>query len=158
MRYIGTRGGAPVLGFEDVLLQGLASDGGLYLPETWPRFDADALRAMRGLGYAEIAARVVHPFVEGWIGPDELLAMAAEAYAVFDHPAVTPMIQTGDDEWLLELFHGPTLAFKDVALQLLGRLFDRALARRGERVAIVGATSGDTGSAAIAGCAGRANM
>ena len=158
MRYIGTRGGAPVLGFEDVLLQGLASDGGLYLPETWPRFDADALRAMRGLGYAEIAARVVHPFVEGWIGPDELIATAAEAYAVFDHPAVTPMIQTGDDEWLLELFHGPTLAFKDVALQLLGRLFDRALARRGERVAIVGATSGDTGSAAIAGCAGRANM
>ena len=158
MRYLSTRGDAPVLGFEEVLLAGLASDGGLYLPETWPRLDADALRAMRGLSYAGIAARVVHPFVEDWMEPDELLAMTADAYAAFDHPAVTPMIQTGDDDWLLELFHGPTLAFKDIALQLLGRLFDRALARRGERVTIVGATSGDTGSAAIAGCAGRANM
>ncbi|MBT6509553.1 MAG: threonine synthase [Alphaproteobacteria bacterium] len=158
MQYLSTRGQAPVLDFEDVLLAGLASDGGLYLPETWPRFSAAQFRAMQGLPYSEIAARVFEPFVEGWIEPDELAAMTAQTYAVFDHPAVVPMVQTGDNDWLLELFHGPTFAFKDVALQLLGRLFDRALERRGARITIVGATSGDTGSAAIAGCAGRSNM
>ncbi|MBC6440961.1 MAG: threonine synthase [Rhodospirillales bacterium] len=158
MRYLSTRGTAPVLDFEDALLVGLASDGGLYLPETWPRLDADAFRAMQGMPYAGIAARVIHPFVEGWIELDALEAMTSETYAVFDHPAVVPMIQTGDNDWLLELFHGPTFAFKDLALQLLGRLFDRALDRRGQRITIVGATSGDTGSAAIAGCAGRDNM
>jgi len=158
MKYLSTRGDAPVLDFEDVLLAGLASDGGLYLPETWPVLGDDGLRALQGARYAEIAAAVIGPFVEGWIEPDELLAMTTETYAVFDHPAVVPMVQTGDNDWLLELFHGPTFAFKDVALQLLGRLFDRALARRGERITIVGATSGDTGSAAIAGCANRDNM
>ena len=158
MRYLSTRGQAPVLEFEDVLLTGLASDGGLYLPESWPQLDADVLRAMQGMSYAQIAAKVMEPFVEGWISPEELLAMTRETYAVFDHQAVVPMVQTGDNDWLLELFHGPTFAFKDLALQLLGRLFDRALERRGERITIVGATSGDTGSAAIAGCAGRANM
>ncbi len=158
MQYLSTRGQVPALDFEDVLLTGLAPDGGLYLPETWPLFDGGTLRAMLGMTYAEIAACVMQPFVEGWIGADELLAMTRETYAVFDHQAVVPMVQTGDNDWLLELFHGPTFAFKDLALQLLGRLFDRALGRRGERITIVGATSGDTGPAAIAGCAGRANM
>jgi threonine synthase len=158
MEYLSTRGQAPVLDFEDVLLTGLAPDGGLYLPRTWPQLDPGALRAMQGMSYAEIAAQVMQPFVEGWIEPGEMLAMTQETYAVFDHQAVVPMVQTGDNDWLLELFHGPTFAFKDLALQLLGRLFDRALARRGERITIVGATSGDTGSAAIAGCAGRRNM
>ncbi|MGY8995818.1 MAG: threonine synthase, partial [Alphaproteobacteria bacterium] len=158
MRYLSTRGQAPVLDFEDVLLTGLASDGGLYLPESWPQLDAEALRAMQGMSYAEIAAKVMEPFVDGWISADDLLTMTKETYAVFDHQAVVPMVQIGDNDWLLELFHGPTFAFKDLALQLLGRLFDRALERRVERITIVGATSGDTGSAAIAGCAGRANM
>lgn len=158
MRYLSTRGRAPVLGFEEVLLAGLAADGGLYLPQAWPHFDADRLRAMRNLPYAAIAARTMAPFVAPWMGEDELEAMAAESYASFDHSAVVPLVQIGDDRWLLELFHGPTFAFKDVALQLLGRLFDRALVRAGRRVVIVGATSGDTGSAAIAGCGGRTAM
>ena len=158
MRYLSTRGRAPVLGFGEVLLAGLASDGGLYLPQAWPRFDADRLRAMRELPYAAIAARIMAPFVTPWMEEDELQALARRSYAAFDHAAVVPLVQTGDNRWLLELFHGPSFAFKDVALQLLGRLFDRALARAGRRVAIVGATSGDTGGAAIAGCAGRSAM
>ncbi|MBN34435.1 MAG: threonine synthase [Rhodospirillaceae bacterium] len=158
MKYQSTRGQAPILGFEDALLAGLAADGGLYLPQSWPVFTADTLRSLQGADYATIASRVMAPFMEGWIEHDELLAMLRETYAVFDHPAVVPMVQAGSNDWLLELFHGPTFAFKDVALQLLGRLFDRALERRGERITIVGATSGDTGSAAIAGCADRANM
>lgn len=155
MRYLSTRGEAPVLDFEDTLLTGLAPDGGLYLPESWPRLEAAEIRALAGLDYPALAARVMAPFTAGWCSTAELEAMAREAYAGFDHKAIVPMVQTGDNDWLLELFHGPTLAFKDMALQLLGRLFDRALERRGSRITVVGATSGDTGSAAIAGCAGR---
>lgn len=158
MRYVSTRGQAPVLDFEGVLLAGLAVDGGLYVPESWPQFSAADWRAMQGLSYAEIAFRVIRPFVGGCIPDADLQRMIGEAYATFGHRAVVPLRQTGDNDWVLELFHGPTLAFKDVALQLLGRLFDWALARSGKRATIVGATSGDTGSAAIEGCRGRANL
>lgn len=158
MRYVSTRGAAPVLGFEDVLLAGLARDGGLYVPETWPQFTADDIRAMRGLPYSEIAVRVMLPFLGGSIAEDEFRAIVREAYASFDHAAVTPLVQVDPTTWVLELFHGPTLAFKDVALQLLGRLFDHVLAKRGQRVTIVGATSGDTGSAAIEACRDRQNV
>ena len=155
MRYLSTRGQAPILDFEEILLAGLADDGGLYLPESWPQFSHAQFRAMAGLDYPALAARVIAPYVAGWIEVPELEAMARQAYAGFDHAAVVPMVQSGDNDWLLELFHGPTLAFKDLALQLLGRLFDRALERHDRRITVVGATSGDTGSAAIAGLAGR---
>ena len=155
LRYVSTRGEAPVLNFEEVLLTGLARDGGLYVPETWPQFSQADLRAMAGLGYAELAARVMEPFVAGAIAADDFGALVADAYSGFGHRAVAPLRQLGRNEWLLELFHGPTLAFKDYPLQLLGRLFDHVLGRRGERVTIVGATSGDTGSAAIEACRGR---
>lgn len=158
MRYLSTRGQAPTLDFEGVLLAGLATDGGLYVPESWPQFSAADWRAMRGLPYAEVAFRVIKPFVGGCIPDADLKQMIAEAYGTFGHKAVVPLRQSGDNDWVLELFHGPTLAFKDVALQLLGRLFDWALARSGRRATIVGATSGDTGSAAIEGCRGRANL
>ncbi|MBP2298083.1 threonine synthase [Azospirillum picis] len=158
MRYVSTRGVAPVLGFEDVLLAGLARDGGLYVPETWPQFTADDIRALRGLPYSEIAVRVMLPFLGGAIAEDEFRAIVRDAYAGFDHAAVTPLVQIDPTTWVLELFHGPTLAFKDVALQLLGRLFDHVLAKRGQRVTIVGATSGDTGSAAIEACRDRRNV
>ncbi len=145
LRYVSSRGAAPTLEFADVLLAGLATDGGLYVPETWPALDVadDAER------YTDIAVDVMFPFVDGSLTRDELAAMVVDAYATFDTPEVTPLVDLGDGLHLLELFHGPTLAFKDVALQLVGRLFDHELARRGERVTIVGATSGDTGSAAI---------
>ncbi|MFQ5971946.1 MAG: threonine synthase [Alphaproteobacteria bacterium] len=155
MRYVSTRGEAPTVDFEDVLLTGLAGDGGLYLPESWPRLDPAELRAMRGLSYSELAARVMWPFVEGAIAETEFDELVRDTYAKFDHPAVAPLKQLGSNLWLLELFHGPTLAFKDYALQLLGRLFDHILERRGERVTVVGATSGDTGSAAIEACRDR---
>ena len=155
MRYVSTRGTAPVLGFEDALLAGLARDGGLYVPERWPSFAAAELRAMRGLPYAELARRIMYPFVAGAIEDVAFARMVEESYAGFGHKAVAPLRQLDANEWLLELFHGPTLAFKDFALQLLGRLFDHVLARRGERVTIVGATSGDTGSAAIEACRDR---
>jgi threonine synthase len=158
LRYVSTRGTAPVLGFEDVLLTGLARDGGLYVPEKWPYFSADALRGMRGLSYAELAARIMQPFVDGALDEADFARLVAESYAGFGHPAVAPLSQLDANEWLLELFHGPTLAFKDFALQLLGRLFDHVLARRGERVTVVGATSGDTGSAAIEACRDRAGI
>lgn len=158
MRYVSTRGQAPALDFEGVLLAGLAGDGGLYVPESWPQFSVADFRAMRGLSYAEVAFRVIKPFVGGSIPDADLKRMINEAYATFGHQAVVPLRQSGDNDWVLELFHGPTLAFKDVALQLLGRLFDWALARSGKRATIVGATSGDTGSAAIEGCRGRANL
>ncbi|NYZ11072.1 threonine synthase [Azospirillum sp. RWY-5-1] len=158
MRYISTRGAAPVLGFEDVLLAGLARDGGLYVPETWPTLSPEDLRAMRGLSYSEIAVRVMLPFLGGSIAEDDFRAMVEDAYGTFGHRAVTPLVQLDRRTWVLELFHGPTLAFKDVALQLLGRLFDHVLAKRGERVTIVGATSGDTGSAAIEACRDRENV
>ncbi|TWB45325.1 L-threonine synthase [Nitrospirillum pindoramense] len=153
--YISTRGRAPVLGFEDALLAGLARDGGLYVPAAWPTFDAADLRALRGLSYGELATRVMAPFMEGAISRDELSALVHDAYGSFAHTAITPLTQLGQEAWVLELFHGPTLAFKDVALQLLGRLFDHVLAKRGRRITVVGATSGDTGSAAIEACRDR---
>ncbi|CAK0767929.1 Threonine synthase [uncultured Gammaproteobacteria bacterium] len=155
MRYISTRGAAPILEFEEVLLAGLARDGGLYVPETWPVLSPAELRALRGLPYAEVATRVMQPFIGDAIAPDVFRSLVAEAYAGFNHRAVVPLTQLDHTTWLLELFHGPTLAFKDVALQLLGRLFDHVLTKRGERVTIVGATSGDTGSAAIEACRDR---
>ncbi|WP_421708263.1 threonine synthase [Algihabitans sp.] len=158
MRYRSTRGTAPTLGFDDVLLTGLARDGGLYLPESWPRFSAETLRSLRGKPYAELATAVMQPFVAGSAIEEEFPRIVAETYEVFDHSAVTPLKQLDADLWLLELFHGPTLAFKDVALQLLGRLFDAVLARRRRRLTIVGATSGDTGSAALEACRDRGNL
>mgnify|MGYP003670126125 CR=1 FL=1 len=158
MKYVSTRGVAPELAFDDVLLAGLARDGGLYVPAEWPHFSAADLDAMAGLSYAEIAFHVIRPFVGGVIDDDELDRMIGETYAGFGHPAVAPLKQLGSNDWLLELFHGPTLAFKDYALQLVGRLFDHVLAARGERVTIVGATSGDTGSAAIEACRDRMNI
>jgi len=161
LRYISTRSAPdtqPELGFEDVLLAGLAPDGGLYVPASWPVFTADEIRAMGRLSYPELAAAVMQPFVGDAIAPADLTRLVTEAYAGFGHPAVVPLRQLGTHDWLLELFHGPTLAFKDMALQVLGRLFDQVLTRRGERVTIVGATSGDTGSAAIEACRDRASV
>lgn len=147
MRYVSSRGQAPQLGFADVLLAGLANDGGLYVPSTWP-----ALPDLSGLhDYADIAAAVMAPFVSDDLGADTMTQLCHEAYATFRHPAVVPLVQIDERQWLLELFHGPTLAFKDVALQLVGRMFDHVLSERGQRITIVGATSGDTGSAAIDG-------
>jgi threonine synthase len=155
VKYVSTRGTAPVLEFGDVLLAGLARDGGLYVPESWPPFAPDRLAAFADLPYAEVAVEVMWPFVEGAIERDEFADLVIDAYATFDHPDVVPLRDLGSGLWLMELFHGPTLAFKDVALQLVGRLFDHELSRRGERVTIVGATSGDTGSAAIEACRDR---
>jgi threonine synthase len=149
LRYISTRGEAPALGFIDVMLSGLAADGGLYVPENWPRFSKDDWRSLRGRPYADVAFAVLKPFIGGEIPDGDLKAMIEEAYRGFGHPAVAPLKQLDANLWLLELFHGPTLAFKDVAMQLLARLMDWALARRGETATILGATSGDTGSAAI---------
>jgi len=155
MRYVSTRGEAPALGFSDAVLAGLARDGGLYVPEAWPNFSAADLRAMRGLPYADLAIRVLTPFLGGDVKPDVFERLVREAYGTFRHAAVCPLVQTGPDRYVLELFHGPTLAFKDVAMQLLARLMDHILAERGERATIVGATSGDTGGAAIEAFAGR---
>jgi len=155
MRYISTRGQAPVRDFAGVLLAGLAEDGGLYVPETWPHFGPADWRAMRALSYPDLVARVMQPFVADSIPAATLQRLCREAYAGFGHPAIVPMVQLETHLWTQELFHGPTLAFKDMAMQLLGRLFDHVLAERGQRVTIVGATSGDTGSAAIEACAGR---
>ena len=152
MRYISTRGEAPALSFEDVVLTGMAADGGLYVPETIPTFSQAELEAMAGLSYAEIAFRVMKPFVGGEIDDATFRHLVEDAYATFSHEAVVPLNQLSSNHFLLELFHGPTLAFKDVALQLLGRILDHFLAKRGERAVIMGATSGDTGSAAIEGC------
>lgn len=152
LQYLSTRGQAPTLDFEGVLLAGLAKDGGLYLPQELPHFSAAELHAMRGMSYAELATTVIAPFVEGSIDRDTLEGLVSDAYRDFRHQATAPVIQLDHDQWLLELFHGPTLAFKDFALQLLGRLLDHVLSRRGEKVVIMGATSGDTGSAAIEGC------
>ena len=149
MRYVSTRGRAPVLGFDDVLLAGLASDGGLYVPETWPQFSAADFQSFAGLDYPRLAARVMAPFVKGSVLEHKLEDITSRAYASFGHNAVAPMVQTGANEWLLELFHGPTLAFKDFALQVVGLMFDEVLKARQARITIVGATSGDTGSAAI---------
>ena len=158
MDYISTRGSAPALDFEGVTLTGLGNDGGLYLPHEWPRFGEGEIAAMAGLPYAELAVRVMLPFVGDSLTEDELRDLCVRAYGRFAHAAVTPLTQLDHRHWLLELFHGPTLAFKDVALQLLGRLFEKFLERRGTRLTIVGATSGDTGSAAIDAVAGRENI
>ncbi|KZZ80688.1 threonine synthase [Oleiphilus sp. HI0133] len=152
MKYISTRGNAPALEFEDVLLAGLASDGGLYVPETLPRFTQEQIASWRGLPYTDLAFNVMYPFVEGAIPEDDFKTMVYETYKLFEHPAIAPLVQIDTNEWVMELFRGPTLAFKDFALQLLGRLLDYVLKRRNERVVIMGATSGDTGSAAIEGC------
>ncbi|MGM0834134.1 MAG: threonine synthase [Pseudomonadota bacterium] len=152
MRYISTRGQAPALSFEEVVLTGMASDGGLYVPETLPEFSKEELASMAGLSYAEIAFRVMKPFVNGEIDDETFRRLVTEAYATFNHDAVVPLKQLDAGHFLLEQFHGPTLAFKDVALQLLGRLLDHFLKKRDERAVIMGATSGDTGSAAIEGC------
>ncbi|WP_376710206.1 threonine synthase [Pseudochrobactrum lubricantis] len=157
MKYISTRGEAPVLGFSDALLAGLARDGGLYLPETYPQFSSDDIRKLRGKSYVEIALAVLTPFVNGEIPDAEFEKMVRESYGSFRHDAVCPLVQTGANEFVLELFHGPTLAFKDVAMQLLSRMMDYTLAQRGQRATIVGATSGDTGGAAIEAFAGRDN-
>jgi threonine synthase len=155
VRYISTRGAAPALAFDDVLLTGLARDGGLYVPESWPRFSPGELREFSGLPYHEVAYRVMAPFVQGAIDLGVFQRIVTETYRGFDHAAVAPLVQLSANEWVMELFHGPTLAFKDYAMQLLGRLFDHVLAARDERVTIVGATSGDTGSAAIEAFRGR---
>ena len=155
MRYVSTRGRAPELGFADVLLAGLANDGGLYVPATWPTLGPR--RSATG-SYVDRAVEVMLPFVEPDIDEITLTHLCTEAYATFRHQAVVPLIQTGPNQWVQELFHGPTLAFKDVALQLVGKMFDHVLAQRGERVTIVGATSGDTGSAAIDGVSGCDNV
>ncbi|GGE16060.1 threonine synthase [Polymorphobacter glacialis] len=149
MRYISTRGAAPSLDFEAVTLAGLASDGGLYVPETWPRFAKGAISAMNGLSYVETAVRVCSPFVGGALSDAELRTLFTAAYGNFDHAAVTPLVQLDQRHWLLELFHGPTLAFKDVAMQSLGLLFQTFLGRSDRHITVIGATSGDTGSAAI---------
>lgn len=147
MKYVSTRGEAPTLGFNDTLLAGLAADGGLYVPESWPRIghgDANA-------PFAERAAEIMAPFVAGEIPQATLVALCRDAYSTFRDPLVAPLRQVGENRWLLELFHGPTLAFKDVALQFIGRVFDHVLQEQGRRITVVGATSGDTGSAAIDG-------
>ena len=155
MKYVSTRGTAPELEFEDVLLTGLAADGGLYVPAEWPRFSADDIRAMRAMSYEEIALAVMTPLIGDAVAADELEHMVREAYGQFSHEAVVPLSQLAENHWLLELFHGPTLAFKDVAMQVLGRLMDHALTRRGARASVVAATSGDTGGAAIEAFRGR---
>jgi threonine synthase len=149
VQYISTRGEAPKLGFEDVLLAGLARDGGLYLPESWPKFSPEKIASFAGKPFHEVAVEVIAPYTGGAIPREELTRMARDAYASFGHPAVTPLVQISRDTWVLELFHGPTLAFKDVAMQLLARMMDYILAKRDKRAMIVGATSGDTGGAAI---------
>ncbi len=152
MKYISTRGDAPALEFEDVLLTGLASDGGLYVPEQLPTYSREEIASWAGLSYQELAFKILQPFVGDAIPADDFRAIIDKSYASFRHVGITPLVQIGHNEWVLELFHGPTLAFKDVALQLLGHLLDYVLERRNEKVVIMGATSGDTGSAAIEGC------
>ncbi|MCE0504412.1 threonine synthase [Roseivivax sp. GX 12232] len=149
MNYVSTRGSAPVLGFEDTMLSGLARDGGLYVPETVPQMSAGDIRALRGLSYEELAFRVMRPFVADAFDDATFMRLIENAYRDFGHAARAPLVQLGPGHFLCELFHGPTLAFKDFAMQLIGQMFEEALKRRGDRVTIVGATSGDTGSAAI---------
>ncbi|MBS0478796.1 MAG: threonine synthase [Proteobacteria bacterium] len=158
MRYVSTRGVAPALDFREVTLAGLANDGGLYLPEVWPTLTRDAIAGLAGLSYVETAVRVMQPFVGEALSEDELRSLCAQAYGRFSHDAVTPLVQLDGQHWLLELFHGPTLAFKDVALQLLGLLFEKFLTGADRPLTVVGATSGDTGSAAIDALAGREHV
>ncbi len=155
MQYVSTRGAAPKLGFEEAMLAGLALDGGLYVPETWPQMTEAEIADLAGLSYEETAFRVMRPFIGDAFSEEEFRGIIARAYACFDHEARAPLVQIGPNDWILELFHGPTLAFKDVAMQLIGQLFEASLKRSGQRIAIIGATSGDTGSAAIEAFRGR---
>lgn len=152
MKYISTRGLAPALSFEEVVLTGLAPDGGLYVPETLPTFTKEEIASWAGLSYQELAFNVMKPFVAGAISDDEFKGIINKAYESFRHDAIAPLVQTAHNEWILELFQGPTLAFKDFALQFLGHLLDHLLKKRNQKVVVMGATSGDTGSAAIEGC------
>ncbi|MBV9549163.1 MAG: threonine synthase [Alphaproteobacteria bacterium] len=156
--FLSTRGRAPAATFAEVLLSGLAPDGGLYLPQAWPQFGDEELKAFAGISYQEAAYRVLSRFTGRAFSETELCEAIANAYADFDVPEIAPLIEIGQGRYLLELFHGPTLAFKDIALQVLGQLFSRALAKRGGRATIIAATSGDTGSAAIAALGGLANI
>lgn len=158
MRYLSTRGAAPALDFRSATLAGLASDGGLYVPEAWPVLSRAEIAGMAGLPYVDTAVRVMAPFVGDALTPAELRDLCVQAYGRFAHDAVTPLVQLDHRNWLLELFHGPTLAFKDVALQLLGLLFERFLTGSDRTLTVVGATSGDTGSAAIDALAGREHV
>lgn len=155
VKYVSTRGLAPELEFEDALLTGLARDGGLYVPVEWPQLSERKIKALAGLSYEEIAFRVMRPYIGDSIGDADLQEMIAAAYGAFRHRTVVPLRQIAPNDWLLELFHGPTLAFKDVAMQILARLFDHVLEKKGRRITVVGATSGDTGSAAIEAFRGR---
>ncbi len=152
MKYISTRGEAPSLNFEEVILAGLASDGGLYVPETLPQFSQAEIASWVGLSYRDLAFKIIAPFVDGEIPDADLKDIIDRSYDSFRHDAIAPLVQTGHNEWILELFQGPTLAFKDFALQFLGNLLDYVLEKRNQKVVIMGATSGDTGSAAIEGC------
>jgi len=155
MQFVSTRGGAAVPGFSDAVLAGLAGDGGLYVPQTWPQLSAAEIAGYANRPYSEVAFDIIRRFVDGEIADDELRAIVDAAYATFRHPSVTPLVELEPGHFVLELFHGPTLAFKDVAMQFLARVMDLILARRGSRATIVGATSGDTGSAAIEAFRGR---
>jgi threonine synthase len=155
MQFVSTRGQAPVLGFSDAVLAGLASDGGLYVPQTWPQVDAAEIASFAGTPYADVAYAIIRRFTGDEIAPQKLKAILDEAYASFRHPSVTPLLEIEPNHFVLELFHGPTLAFKDVAMQFLSRVMDHILAERGLKATIVGATSGDTGSAAIEAFRGR---
>ena len=152
MKYISTRGQSPALNFEEVLLTGLAPDGGLYVPESLPAFSREEIASWAGSSYTDLAFNIVQPFVGDCIPADDLKAIIDDTYIDFRHPSIAPLVQLDQNEWVLELFQGPTLAFKDFALQMLGRLLDYVLERRNQKVVIMGATSGDTGSAAIQGC------
>lgn len=152
MKYISTRGDAAPLSFEDVVLTGLAPDGGLYVPENLPKFSQEEIASWAGLSYQDLAFKVIAPFVNGEIPDVDLKAIIDRSYATFRHDAIAPLVQTAHNEWILELFQGPTLAFKDFALQFLGNLLDYILKKRDQKVVVMGATSGDTGSAAIEGC------
>ena len=149
MHYVSTRASAPNVLFEDVLLAGLAPDGGLYVPDAWPSISAAEIDALRGRSYAQIAATILGKFTGDTFSSDHLAQICAEVYTGFDDPAVAPLRQVGDDDYILELYHGPTLAFKDFAMQALGRMFDEVLTKNGRKLTIIAATSGDTGAAAI---------
>ncbi len=158
MRYISTRGQAPVLSFSEAMMTGLARDGGLYVPEQVPVMTREDIAALAGLPYEEVAFRVMWPFLGDTFEADEFRGLIAKAYAGFGHAARAPLVQLGSGHFLLELFHGPTLAFKDFAMQLIGQMMQAALAKSGERITIVGATSGDTGSAAMEAFRGLSNV
>ena len=149
MKYISSRGQSPAVSFEDALLAGLAPDGGLYMPVEWPQLSADQIAGFAGKPFTDVASTILQLFVGDSFTPDEVAALCHRAFSSFTHPAVTPLVQVGDEDWILELFHGPTLAFKDVAMQVLGEMFEIVLKRKRRGLTIVGATSGDTGGAAV---------